>query len=52
MTPSQIIEDQQKHKLTDEDAAAFLAALNALVVVSARAIKSAQSFSTRVVHAD
>lgn len=49
---TQIIEDQQRHKLTAEDAAAFKAALDAPVVVSERASKAAKSFATRVGHAD
>ena len=49
---TQIIEEQQKHKLTAEDAAAFSTALDTPVVVSGRAAKSARSFAARVVHAD
>ncbi|CUH64883.1 hypothetical protein TL5118_01053 [Thalassovita autumnalis] len=49
---AQIIKEQQSHKLTAEDAAAFSAALDAPIVVSERAAKSARSFAVRVVHAD
>lgn len=47
-----VIEEQQRHKLTEADAAAFSAALDRPVVVTQRAAKSAKSFATRVVHAD
>lgn len=49
---SQIIEEQQNHRLTAEDAQAFSSALDTPVIVSERAAKSAKSFATRVVHAD
>lgn len=49
---AQIIKEQQSHKLTAEDAVAFSAALDAPIVVSERAAKSARSFAARVVHAD
>jgi uncharacterized protein (DUF1778 family) len=49
---AQVIEEQQSHKLTAEDAAAFSTALDTPVVVSERAAKSARSFAVRVVHAD
>ncbi|WP_171208069.1 MULTISPECIES: DUF1778 domain-containing protein [unclassified Ruegeria] len=49
---AQVIEEQQRHRLTEEDASAFAAALDAPVVVSDRAAKSAKSFAARVVHAD
>lgn len=47
-----VIEEQQSHRLTQEDAAVFAAALDAPVVISDRARKVAQSFAARVGHAD
>ena len=49
---AQVIEEQQRHRLTPEDASAFAAALDAPVVLSDRAVKSAKAFAVRVVHAD
>ena len=47
-----VIEEQQRHRLTKEDSAAFAAALDAPVVISDRARKAAQAFAARVGHAD
>lgn len=51
-TCSQTVKVKHEHKLTPADAACFVAALEAPVVVTARAVKAANSFAVRVVHAD
>ena len=49
---SKVIEEQQRHKLTAADAEAFSAALEAPVIVSDRAARTAKAFATRVAYAD